>query len=122
MAGYDFEHKIGFLSHNSAGDYVEILHEKVFAELFKKTSKVAMDIYIVGGMAGSGKLASRLKEYAKQKLNPKSISEDLALKVSDWLYLGKSFVLDVRDGKVYSIDGGGKLQYVPPAEPLISLN
>ncbi|MFA5856307.1 MAG: hypothetical protein WC867_03050 [Candidatus Pacearchaeota archaeon] len=36
-------------------------------------------------------------------------------------YIGKSFAIDVRDGKIYSLDGKGKLQYLPPAESLICI-
>jgi hypothetical protein len=121
MAGYDSKNKLGFVSHNCVGDYVDELHDKVLEELRRLTPNLTMDIYIVGGMSGSGELASKLRNYAKRKLNPKSINEDLALRVSSCDYLGKSFVLDTRNGKVYSIEGGGKLQYVPSAEPRISL-
>ncbi len=122
MVGYDPNQKIGFVSHNGAGNYTGVLHDSVLGELKKKAkSDLEMDIYIVGGMIGSGKLASRLRNIARENFNPRTINEDLALNVSDWTYLGKSFLLDVRDGKVYSIDGGGKLQYVPSAEPRISL-
>lgn len=79
-----------------------------------------MDIYIVGGMKHSDGLASKLRSYARKNFNPRSITEDLALEISDWTYLGKSLLLDTRDGKVYSIDGGGKLQTVPPADPQIT--
>jgi len=121
MAGYDAEQRIGFLSHSCIGDDVDA-HDLVLEEMKKLTSKeLCMQVYIVGGMVGSGKLASRLRNYARQKLNPTTIQEDLALKVSDWTYSGKSFVLDTRDGKVYSIDGRGKLQYVLSANPRISL-
>lgn len=122
MAGYDANQKIGFISHNGFGDHVEVLHDLVLDELRKKSkSELEMDIYIVGGMVGSSELASRLRIYARENFNPRTINEDLALDVSDWTYLGKSFLLNVRDGRVYSIDGGGQLQYVPPAEPRIFL-
>ena len=122
MAGYDPNQKIGFVSHNGVGDYVGVLHDLVLKELREKTkSNLEMDIYIVGGMTGSGELASRLRDIARENFNPRTINEDLALNVSDWTYLGKSFLLDVRDGRIYSIDGGGQLQYVPLAEPRISL-
>ena len=122
MAGYDPNRKIGFVSHNDVGDYVGVLHDLVLKELREKTkSNLEMDIYIVGGMTGSGELASRLRDIARENFNPRTINADLALNVSDWTYLGKSFLLDVRDGRIYSIDGGGQLQYVPPAEPRISL-
>ena len=122
MAGYDPNRKIGFVSHNDVGDYVGVLHDLVLKELREKTkSNLEIDIYIVGGMTGSGELASRLRDIARENFNPKTINEDLALNVSDWTYLGKSFLLDVRDGRIYSIDGGGQLQYVPLAEPRISL-
>ncbi|MFA6501823.1 MAG: hypothetical protein WCT85_03445 [Parachlamydiales bacterium] len=121
MAGYDTSQGIGFLSHNGVGDYVDILHDLVLEELNNHSkSRLEMEIYIVGGMMGSGQLARKLRENAK-KFNPKRINEDLALKISDLTYIGKSFAIDVRDGKVYSLDGKGKLQYLPPAEPLISL-
>ena len=122
MAGYDSKQKLGFISHNAIGDYVDALHDLVLKEIKKVSdSELEMDIYIVGGMEGSNGLASKLRNIAKNRFNPKSINEDLALKVSSWTYLGKSLLLDVRDGRVYSIDGGGKLQYVPPANPRISL-
>ena len=121
MSGYDSKQRIGFLSHNSNEKHVDFLHDLVLDELNKLLkSELDMDIYIVGGMIGSRGLAKKLSENAK-KFNPKTINYDLALNISEWTYLGKSFVLDTRDGKVYSIDGGGKLQYCPPAEPLISL-
>ncbi len=122
MAGYDPAQKVGFISHNGTGDYLEVLHDLVLEELRKKSkSELEMDVYIIGGMVGSDELASKLRNFAKRKFNPRIINEDLALDVSDWTYLGKSFLLDVRDGRVYSIDGRGQLQYVPPAEPRISL-
>ena len=124
MAGYDSAQRIGFISHNGLGDYVEALHNLVLEELTKKSRlKLEMDIYIVGGMFMSGELARKLKDYANNNFNPKSIQEDLALSVSGgrYLYLGKTFFLDTRNGKVHSIDGGGELQHVPPAEPRISL-
>ncbi len=122
MAGYDSNQKVGFVSHNGVGDYVGALHELVLEELKKKSkSELEMDIYIVGGMIGSGELALRLRNIARENFNPRTINDDLALNVSEWTYLGKSFLLDVRDGKVYSINGGGQLKYVPPAEPRISL-
>ena len=122
MAGYDFNQRIGFVSHNGVGNYVGVLHDKVLGELRRKAkSDLEMDIYIVWGMIGSKELASRLRNIARENFNPRTINEDLALDVSEWTYLGKSFLLDVRDGKVYSIDGGGQLQYVPPAELRISL-
>ena len=122
MAGYDPNQRIGFVSHNGVGDYVGCLHNQVLEELRKKSkSELEMDIYIIGGMMGSRELTSRLRNIARENFNPRIINEDLALNVSDWTYLGKSFLLDVRDGEVYSIDGGGQLQYVPPAEPRISL-
>ncbi len=122
MAGYDHNQKIGFVSHNGVGDYVGVLHALILKELRKKLkSELGMDIYIVGGMIGSGELASRLRNIARENFNPRIINEDLALNVSDWTYLGKYFLLDVRDGAIYSIDGGGQLQYVPQAEPRISL-
>src|SRR3989338_24519 len=121
MAGYDSKEGIGFLSHNGIGDYVGVLYDLVLEELRKQTnSRLEMEIYIVGGMLGSNALARKLRENA-QKFNPSKIHKDLALKISEWTYLGKSLSLDTRDGKVYSLDGKGKLQYCPPAEPLISL-
>ena len=93
----------------------------VLTELNKISNGLSMDIHIVGGMLGSKELADDLRNYAKKEFNPKSINEDLALNISDWTYLGKSLVLDTRNGKIYSIDGGGRLQYLPPANPRISL-
>lgn len=122
MAGYDSKQRIGFVSHNGVGDYVGALHDLVLKELREKSKPdLEMDIYIIGGMIGSGELASKLRNIARENFNPRTINEDLTLNVSDWTYLGKSLLLDVRDGKVYSIDGGGQLQYVLPAEPSISL-
>jgi len=121
MAGYDSRQKIGFISHNGVGDYIEVIHDIVLTELNKISNGLSMDIHIVGGMLGSKELADDLRNYAKKEFNPKSINEDLALNISDWTYLGKSLVLDTRNGKIYSIDGGGRLQYLPPANPRISL-
>jgi hypothetical protein len=122
MAGYDPNQRIGFVSHNSAMFDPEFLHNLILKELRKKSeSDLEMDIYIVGGMVGSRELASRLRNIAREYFNPRNINEDLGLNISYRAYFGKSFFLDIRDGNVYSIDGGGQLRYVPPAEPRISL-
>ena len=102
-----FFEKKDFVSHNGARNYTGVLHNLVFEELRKKSkSDLEMDIYIFGGMIVSEGLASRLRNIARENFNPKTINEDLALNVSDFTYLGKSFLLDVRDGRVYSIDDG----------------
>lgn len=120
LAGYDSKQKIGFLSHNCVGN-VEQLHDLVLNEITKFTKEeLHMQIYIVGGMGGSYEIVAKLRNYAKQKLNPTSINEDLALRVWDWTYLGKSFVLDTRNGNLYHV-GGEKLPEMPPPNPRISL-
>ena len=122
MTGYDPKQKIGFISHNGIGDYVETLHTLVLEELRKKSkSELKMDIHIVGGMIGSGELASRLTGVARDNFNPRRISCDLALDTSDWTYLGKSFLLDVRNGNIYSVDGR-PLSSIPKANPSIKLS
>lgn len=120
LAGYDAKQKIGFLSHNCVGN-VNTLHDLVLKEINKQTTEeIHMQIYIVGGMRGSYETVSNLRNYAKQKLNPTAINEDLALKVGDFTYLGKSFVLDTRNGKIYSVSGE-KLPEIPSTNPKISL-
>ena len=105
LAGYDRKSKIGFISHNVPVKKLDNLNDPIFEVIdtlgIKKSN---MEFYIIGGNKQYKNHVDKVKNYLNQKVeNPNIVYEDI-IETIDPKNLGKSFALDTRDQKIYSLD------------------
>lgn len=106
IAGLDKKTKTAFLSHNVPIKKLEDLNDHIFDKLEKKGIDLNnLEFYLIGGNPEYKQHAEEIKIYLNKKINnPKIIYTDL-IETNDPKKLGKSFILDSRNGNFYCHDG-----------------
>lgn len=104
LGGYDRKTKMAFLSHNIPLKKLEELNDPVFEYLRKrKVIFNEMDFYLVGGDEEYKSHPEEVKKYLHDKVGSqlKIVHEDV-IESYDPKRIGKSFILDSREGRFYS--------------------
>ncbi len=106
IAGLDKKTKTAFLSHNVAIKKLELLNDILFEMLRKKGIKEKdLEFYLVGGNEEYEEHAQKVEEYLKERIeSPKIVYRDLIEK-NDPRKMGKSLILDSRNGEIFCHNG-----------------
>ena len=102
IAGLDKKTKTAFMSHNVPIRKLELVNDPLFEELEKrKIKKEDLEFFLVGGNEEYKEHVQKIEEYLQSKIkNPKIVYRDL-IEINDLKKLGKSLILDSRNGKIY---------------------
>lgn len=106
LVGYEKKSKIGFISHNIPIKKLENLNGPIFETLDElKVKKENLEFYLVGGNEKNKEHLDKIKKYLESKIKyPNIIYEDV-IESYDPKNMGKSFVLDTRNQKIYCLNG-----------------
>ena len=100
IIGYNSKTKTAFISHNVE----HASPEKINNSLIKNVGKNNLEIYLVGNNLRENHEEKLIRYLESELTNPEIVYKDTK-RISDPKGLGKSIIMDTRDGKIYSHNG-----------------
>lgn len=110
LCGYDPRLKIGFLLHVSSSSNFDRIISRINEYLKERYVETTFNFqfYLIGGIKSwTEQNVNYIKNYVHYHYPNSAIVHEDVLGSSSRFYLGKSFLLDIRNGNVYSYSGGG---------------
>lgn len=105
LGGYDSKQKVGFLVHDFDGRRICHTADDLVEKLQIQREGLDFQFYLVGGVQGwSNDVLREVEKYLTQRFPTGKVFYRDVLDKWDLYNLGKSFVLDTRDGKVNCLD------------------
>ncbi len=100
IIGHNPKTKTAFISHNVE----HVFPEKINNSLIENVGKNNLEIYLVGNNLRKNHEEKLIKYLKSELINPEIVYKDTKT-IPDPKGLGKSIIIDTRDGKIYSHNG-----------------